>query len=234
MSSGGYIAILEKKLGRKVKENTQSADVAVAIKAKGLALEATFDVAARGTGGLGDKESDTIFKAASARIDEVLEDIIMGQTFFDKINKKVSITSKGKVKIPDKVRGLTDKRNRAMSGLSLSRILNLTLSRHIENLMGTGNRLVHRTGRLANSAQVQGLRFKEKVDRQRKNRVSVFFNYMIAPYAVFEPSGKQHKPGRSPSKLIREALNSAMRETLSKQSFKNNTFDYMYDGSKFK
>jgi len=233
MSSSTYISILEKKLGRKVKENTQSADVAVAIKAKGLALEATFDVKARGMGGLGDKEANTIFEAASTRIDEVLEDIIMGQTFFDDDSKKVSITSKGKIDIPDKVRGLTDKRNRAMSGLSLSRILNLTLTKHIQQLMGSGNRLNNVTGRLANSAQVQGIRFQEKANRQIKNRVSIFFNYMIAPYAVFEPTGKQHKPGRSPSKLIREALNNAMREVLSKQSFKNNKFDYMYKGRDF-
>ena len=230
MSSPGYIAILEKKLGRNVKERTQSADVAVAITGKGLSLEGTFDVKARGTGALGDKEVDSVFEAASTRIDEILEDIIIGQTYFD---KELKITNKGKVNIPSTVQGLTDKRNRAMSGLSLSRILNLTLAKHIQQLMGSGNKLENRTGRLANSAQVTGLRFQEKVERQRKGRVSVFFNYMIAPYATFEPGMAQSKPGRSPSKLIQEALRASMKEILSEQSFKNNMFDYTYKGKRF-
>lgn len=231
MNSDTFDHILEKKAGKlrkDTKEKTRAADIFVKLNRKGAKLVGAFE--ARSTEAFGEGVDQTVLEAASERLDNIINDWTLGQAFFD---TEVKYSTKTKVKVPTKVPGLTDKRRRSISGLTLSSILNLTLSSYIQMLMGKGNRLVNRTGRLAHSAQVTGIRFQEKVERQRKNRVSVFFNYMIAPYATFEPSGKQHKPGRSPSKLIKEALTLALKRALSKQSFKNHIFESEYKGRRF-
>ena len=224
--------VLEAKLGRKLdKQNLSDAEASSRVNVKGLSLTATFQ--ARSSDVFEEGAVVSAVEAAEQRVTELLGGVVLGQVFFDKETLSVSQMRKSKIKVPGRVYGLSDKRGKLMSGPQLVTILNLTLDSYIEKLMGTGNRLNWKTGRLSNSAQVSGIKFRERVGREQKNRVSVFFHYMIAPYSVFEEGGRQHKPGRDPSKLIQEALKLAMRAVLSDTSYKYNIFDRSYEGEPF-
>lgn len=231
--SAAYDAILERKLGRKLnKANAIDATTSVNINAKGLSLKNSF-IELKSTDVFAEGVVDDAFNAASERLDDILENIVMGQRFFDKKTETTKFAKKGRVKIPGEVRGLRNKAGQFISGLQLSVILNSTLDNYISQLMGHDGRLERQSGRLSNSAQVTGIRFQDNVANQRENKVSIFFNYMIAPYSVFEEGGRQHKPGRSPSILIKEALHLALRNALSKTSFNNNVFANIYKGRRF-
>lgn len=219
-----FADIIERKLGRKIHDKrTAVSDTAVLAESKGLALKATFEWKLRNDeeGELSGLEGIAL-DAASQRIEEMLDGIIQ-QDIFDFRSKK-KIRTQGRVKVPGTALGLIDKKGRGISGLQLANILNLVLHRYVKDLMGTNNRLVNRTGRLANSAQVNRLIFRKATGREKKNRVSVFFHYMIAPYRVFEPGHKLHKPGRSPVTLIKLALKKALKDALNPVSFKRTIF----------
>lgn len=220
-----FAEIIERKLGAKVKDKrTAISDIAVHAEAKGLKLKATFNWELRNEeeGNLAGFEQDA-FDAASRRVEELLDGIIF-QDVFDS-DRKIVVRNKGRVKVPDTAIGLRDNKGRIISGLQLSRILNLTLTMYVQQLMGTQGRLVNRTGRLANSAQVNRLAFRKAEGAERKNRVSIFFQYMIAPYRVFEPGHVMHKPGRSPVTLIKAALMNALKAALNPTSFKTTIFN---------
>lgn len=229
MASGVYKAILERKLGRQIKDNTRDADLLSSIERKGELLKGSIIL--RSDDPMDPSVADAAFEAASERVDQLLDDITIGQGIFDKESKTVKYKSRGKVDVPSTIYGLTDKRGRILSGLALARILNITLANYIKELMGTKGRLRYQTGRLANSANVNGLELTDKIANQRKNRVSIYFSYLIAPYSVFEPGHRMHKPGRSPSRLIKDALKQALQDTLSARSFANHIFNTEYRGA---
>ena len=227
--SSTFEAILERKLGRKVaRKGTQRADLLVAMKSKGLELNIAMQ--ARGADVFTEDTVEDINESMNQRLEDIINDTLIGFSFFEESSSRVSFTNKGKVDVPKAVYGLLDKRRRPISALSLARLLNLILVKHVKELMGNGRRLNNVTGRLANSFQVTGIDQVQRLAQQRKNRVSVFFTYQLAPYATFETGGKQHLPGRQPSKLGKEALRSALREALHADSFDNNIFETVFEG----
>lgn len=220
-----FAEILERKLGRKIsKDKTVTADVLAGIEAKGLALKGTFEVKGRLneeidlSGFISDAEG-----AAAARVDLLLDGMLTQDLWDPDRRTKYRVSSS--IQVPDKVSGLRDSKGRFISGLQLSRVLNLVLHDEVERLMGTGNRLEYKTGRLANSAQVTKIGYDSASGDQRKSRVSIFFQYMLAPYEVFEQGHAMHKQGRSPTILIKTAIMNALKKALSPSSFKKAIFN---------
>jgi hypothetical protein len=231
--STSFDSILERKLGRKLdKNNAADATASVNVNAKGVSLQGTF-IELKSTEVLEPEAIADIYSAASQRLDDILEGIVMGQRWFDKDGSKtIKYEKKTKVQVPTKVAGLRDKSGQYLSGMQLAVILNTTLEKYVKQLMNSGGRLKNQSGRLANSAQVTGIDYVKKMKTQRKARVSIFFNYMVAPYSVFEPGSKGSlgSKSRSPSRLIKTALHLALKDALSKTSFKNNMFNHIYKG----
>jgi len=70
--------------------------------------------------------------------------------------------------------------------------------------MGTGSEhrvLNYRSGRLANSAQV------ERLSESRQGMITAFYTYMKNPYATFSDGGRQSSPkSRDPKLLIAKSI----------------------------
>ncbi len=87
---------------------------------------------------------------------------------------------------------------------SLQVLINSHLAAQIEKNMGTGSAkrvLNYRTGRLANSANV------ERMTQSREGMITAFYSYMKNPYATFSDGGKQEYPkSRDPKLLISKSI----------------------------
>lgn len=163
--------------------------------------------------------------AVGERLDKTLRDIAIQDIFED--GEKIRKTSNVKVPTRSGSGALRLRQgNRLVSPLNLSRILNLALQRHVEDLMGTAaHTLKYQTGRLAASAQITSLEFNKAEGRQRKHRMGIGFAYALAPYEVFEPGHRMHKQGRSPTALIRSAIREALIDALTPASYLGIKFD---------
>lgn len=212
MSTPVFKEIVAKQLGVKFNDRsgTQSADLIEAAQFKFLELKGTFEL--RAQEGLLEEDIQDFDKAASRYVDLILmnaadEDIekLVNQQSF-----RVDKRSKTRVRQSNLLR---DRRNRPISPLNLQRLLNLVLVAHTKSLMGTGGRLVNRTGRLANSGVVTEIR-----ETPKSNSVSFFFTYMLYPYEVFEPYSPDTRglgsKQRSPKALFKEAINLALDSLL--------------------
>lgn len=86
----------------------------------------------------------------------------------------------------------------------LQTLINNSLSKQIQKNMGTGNSrnvLNYRTGRLAESAEVQRLTLS------REGMISAYYSYMKDPYATFSQGGQQSVPqSRDPKLLISKSI----------------------------
>lgn len=225
MASKSFEAILSRKLGKNMKGRNIPVHLNSVIRAKGLDLQATFKVRA----------SDLVppellveqsFEAASRRIDDILEDQFsldaLDSRFF---TRTVRSSKAGEVTIKSQVFGLRDTKGRIMSGMSLSRLLNLVLFRYVKNLM-VGERLINRTGRFAHSAMVTGMVGADTLENQ--SSVSIFFTYMVAPYSIFESTEPWARGGsRDPRTLISLAIQEALKDILNPESYKSNLFKTM-------
>lgn len=209
MTTPQFRDIVAKQLGIKFSERagTQSADLIEQAEFKFLQLKGMLEL--RAEQGLLEKDIQDFDAAASRYVDLILMDaadedvekLANQQTF--RVNKK----SKTGVRATNLLR---DKRNRPISPLNLQRLLNLTLVRYAKQLMGMGERLVNRTGRLANSGTVTEVR-----ETPASNSVSFFFTYMLYPYQVFEPGRRLgDPPERSPKALFKDAINLALNDLL--------------------
>lgn len=225
--------ILNKKVAGKSKEaRNRTALTDTKLDIAGLKFNGTFSFSTQRLKEEVDLQpfADSAMDAALLKVDELLDDIT-SQDVFD-LDLKRKVRKSGKVKVPKShIFGLRDKSGRPMNALSLSRLLNITLHTYVKEVMDTGNRLKYKSGRFANSAQVNAINFRDKMDRERKSRVSIMFHYMIAPYSIFEKGGKMHKPGRDPRLIIRDALNLALKDLLSPTSFQNNIIKPKYGGT---
>ena len=216
MRSAFFDEILKKTLGKKYKVKSTDGDVidiSTAIRMSATELEATFDLRSKMKGSMESLLPD-IDKAVEERISLLVQDMA-SQDIYDEKSKKV-ITRREKIIAPpiSADTQLRDKRGRIMSPLSLTRIVNLSLAKYVRDNMGTPA-LRYRTGRLANSAVINGV-------TKGKQKFSVMFSYMTAPYATFEKGGAQYGDGRrSPKMLIRKAIKQALEDILSPKSYKN-------------
>jgi hypothetical protein len=99
--------------------------------------------------------------------------------------------------------------------LSLTNLLNLGLAEQIRQNMGTGDRrdvLNYRTGRFANSANV------ERLTMSKQGMITAFYTYMKNPYATFSVGGKQQFPrSRDPKLLISKSIRELAAQQVSNQ-----------------
>jgi hypothetical protein len=207
MSSEQFKQIVEQQLGKKIRRSgTQGADLIAAASLKAMSLQGMFQL--RAEEGLLEEDIQD-FEAAAFRYvelilrdaaDEDVEKLANQETF--RLNKK----SKTKVASLGLLR---DKRNRVISPLNLQRLLNLTLVKFTQSLMGTSGRLNNQTGRLANSGTVTEVR-----ETPKSRSASFFFTYMLYPYQVFEPGGSMGSSDRSPQQLFKDAINLALTSLL--------------------
>lgn len=93
---------------------------------------------------------------------------------------------------------------------SLINFLNQKLHDKIRDNMGKGGSqqiLNYRTGRFARSAKIQTL-----YPIGEKNAIGAQVKYMRHPYAVFEPKGRLHKPGRDPHRIFGKSIRQLLQE----------------------
>lgn len=190
------------------KAPSQNAIIQEATSRKGLDLRATMSLRAE------DDLSEEDTKAFEKSVDQYVDDLMEG-LFRRNINAIIDTSErkgkKTKIKVTA-VYGLRDRAGRAISALSLTRLLNLTLYKYAQELMGKNGRLVNRTGRLAHSGVITN------ISQQKPGTVSIYFKYMLYPYEVFEPGGKMGTANRSPSQLFTDATNNALRDILNPSS----------------
>lgn len=101
---------------------------------------------------------------------------------------------------------------RLVSAFTLQNLLTVKMRAIATKKMGTGGRLVYRTGRLINSSSV------EPQIVNIGNNVSLQFRYMFSPYEVFDPSVSTYNglssANRNPRRLFTESLKEAAKEVL--------------------
>lgn len=212
--------ILERVLGKIPKKESQKAMWVQALKQKKFNLSGTMEF--RSEDFMSDTTAGNIEVAAGLQVEEIMSGIL-NQDIFDEDTKE-TIRDTGNINVPA-VYGLRDRTNTNISAINLVRIVNLTLHNYVEELMGTKGALKYQSGRLANSAQVSALNLSSKVDTGRVRGASVFFQYMLAPYAVFGKGGKRYTSSRDPVPLIRAAVMNAFKYALNTESFKSLDFN---------
>lgn len=203
--SRSFTDILSKKLGKDIREGSQSAEILSAITSKALDFSGT--VRLRADEYLNDDDITKAEDSASEYMDNVLEEFA-DNTIEKMLLAKFDKREKGGLKI--KAAGLLrDKNGRIISPLKLSILLEAVLYRYVQELMGTGGRLRNRTGRLAHSGTITN------IAQVGKSKVSFMFRYQTAPYSVFEPGGRMGSAERSPKELFTQAIKNALNDLLS-------------------
>ena len=208
MPSPTYKQLVERQLGSRFKGQSQLARIEIFSEFKGVALNRmTFEVAAK----YGMEEDSEVIEAldnaASRFVDNILDNITDSDLFKERKPYKKSTKDQIQISTPGLFR---DKSGKFISAFNLQRLLNLTLYSYVAELMTEGSgRLVYRTGRLAHSGLITGI-------REGKNRnVSFYFRYMLAPYEVFENNPRMNPTGeRSPIKLFSTAIYNALQDML--------------------
>ena len=171
-----------------------------------------------------------VVTASERHVESIVRDVIMAHDVWDEKAKEVVSTERKKVQVSSKdVKFRRRRTGGAISNMGLVRIMNILLSQKIEKLMRSSSKnLNYVSGRLANSAQVTKLNVGS-TSADGKVNVSLFFNYMTIPYAIYEPGNSRGSPARSPKKLIREAMELALVETLAEKSYKRFNFNKRFD-----
>ncbi len=130
-----------------------------------------------------------------------------------------------------------DKANRPISAINLTRLLNAGLDKYMRLAMNPGglveNTLTYRTGRFSNSVRVEELKSGKLTDsagnQRAKGTTSLYFNYMVAPYSVFDPAistnqRANYSDSYNPRLIIRAAIDEALRDILHSDVFKTEVF----------
>lgn len=205
-----FMQILAKKLKKDIiRDGSQLANISSELKGKALDFQTTINLRAD------EYLSDTDISNAEASAEEAaiaLVDNLANLTVEKLITQSLSQKSKGKLKL-NSPGLLRDKKGKIISAFNLSLLLNASLYRYVQELMGSGGRLNNITGRLAHSGSITNIS-----NRQGSDRVSVMFRYQMAPYSTFEPGGKQGSKARSPKALFTQAIRNALKDLLSPKS----------------
>lgn len=195
--------LVEKELKGKLRQGSQEALLLEQVRLKQGELAASLEL--RAEQGTTPEDLKGFEDATDTYID----------SYIDNLLEQADLTSRSKSKIKlGALHPLRDSRGRFISVFNLARLLNVVLYKYVKALMGTGGKLVYRTGRLANSAEITEI---SPVDDDRVSG-SIYFTYMLAPYSTFELGGKQGSSLRAPSTLIDEAIEDALRDLLSPES----------------
>jgi hypothetical protein len=210
-----FEAILQKAIGRG--GDTLPAKTLVDVVSKGLDLKGTLELRFKDEmPEATEKEiADKALTAAVTRIEDIISGVLSKDMLSNGFLNKTTKTKKsGKVDIAAKIAGLQGADGRFISAINLAKILNVTLFEHVKNLM-VAPALVNDTGRFAHSAHINGI-----TGGKNQTRGSIFFSYMLMPYAVFAG----HKT-RDPASLIKKAISIALAKALSPSSFKKANFN---------
>jgi len=170
--------------------------------------------------------------AARNHVRDIIDDVIMAHDIWDENTKEITKTSRQKVKVAsDNLKFRRKRGGGAISSMGLVRIMNIILEQKMKYLMEKSTKnLNYVSGRLANSAQVVGLDVGKTSSKGQVN-VSLMFNYMTMPYKVFEPGQGQGSTARDPKKLIREAMDLALLDTLAPKSYKRFKFNKRFSST---
>lgn len=89
---------------------------------------------------------------------------------------------------------------------------------------GRNTPLRNRTGRFVSSANVSKVRLENIPSRRtKKQKLSLYFNYMIAPYSVFDPTVSSYNnlssAARNPRRILGEALAKAARDLIRQKAY---------------
>lgn len=108
--------------------------------------------------------------------------------------------------------GIQTTSGKFVSQVNLRSMLQVAMWKYIiEDMKQPDAPLKFRTGRFASSAKLSTVRLSEKA-----TQVSLYFTYMMRPYAVFDPryGNKLASSGRNPQRIIGEALEKAAKDII--------------------
>lgn len=176
---------------------------------------------------LTDQDIDKIMDLAIDAIYAELDGIQVSVADGTKLTSKRGYKKHGKVKGVGGSQGIRDRKGRFLGGLKLANLLNILIKQEAADIMKNrthGNTLNFRTGRLANSGRITSL---------NTNTGSIYFQYQMAPYSVFEKGGKKHKPGRDPRNIFGNAIAEALSKLLSQKDIKSGIFKIYHGRSNY-
>lgn len=175
-----------------------------------------------------DQISSSILSSLDTENIEIVDGILSQMKL--SITKPINRVGRGKFKIGKDVKatsgdlkaGIQLQNGRFSSATNLRALLKLLTIKNVTEEMkslGTSG-LKYRTGRLATSIDL----FPIKMDKANPSKLSLFYTYMLYPYAVFDPRVSSNpslaSPARNPQKLIGEALLKAAQQLIhSRYSF---------------
>lgn len=215
MPSLTFEDIIKRKIGvARVKGEKIPATLETALIKKGLGLEGMFSMRLSQETEDDQNIPDKALAAASERIDGLIEGILDREIE----GGSRSIKFRGRTEIVGTSRGITTKDGRIISTRNLGNLLNAALFEAVRENMRLP-RLVFRTGRFAHSANIMRVEARDRLETQRKNRVSIFYSYMLFPYQVFEKN-----KNRDPRPLIELSIKQTLKDLLSPRSFAANIF----------
>lgn len=199
------------------------------LKSRGVDIAYTMTV--RGEGGdldsISDSQLDEIAEAAIQSLESEIAGIQVSILEGEASKKGKRFSSRGKVRGVSAGGAPRGKDGRFLGALKLATLLNIMIKQEAANIMKNrthGNTLNFRTGRLANSGTVTTVNMKTK---------SVYFQYMTAPYDVFERGGKMYKPGRDPRDIFANAIAEALSNLLSNKDITSNNFKLYHGRSRY-
>jgi hypothetical protein len=206
---------LSLKNGEKIPASTL-----VELRNKGVELEGTIAVRLKEEGEPLDNIPEKAFQAAVLRVEDIIDGVISRNMLSDTFFTTTTVTrKKSQVAVPAKATGLRDSGGRYLSAINLARLLNITIFEHVKDNM-VRPALKYGTGRFAHSVQINELKVLKSPSENSKGKASIYFSYMLLPYAVF--SGDEN---RDPGELIRKAVAVALRKALNTASFSKMEFD---------
>ena len=218
MASAIFESILSDALKKKTstgKRVSQALLIETNMQQKKLSLTNTIALRRADGEDISDNDLAAAEDSANAYVDALVEEMaLMDLDLLIRYDKR----TKKKFKAPgEDIKGLRRKTGEYIKPATLQSLLNATLFRYTQALMGSP-RLNNRTGRLAHSGVVVSL--AEPRGKNKDNKISLFFKYMTAPYAVFEPNSGNPRgsEARSPSDLFAEALDNALTDILNPAS----------------
>ena len=103
-------------------------------------------------------------------------------------------------------------KGKLVSQINLKTLLERLTRYYVTQDMTRGNaNLKYRTGRFAHSVQITGTSVHKS-----GNKLSIFYNYMIRPYQVFDPrfGNKMSSNDRNPQRIIGQAVAKAARDIM--------------------
>ncbi len=229
MASNVFEAIVKYRLGKVPSQfSKQDVQIQVAANHKRDHLKTTF--LAHAGEDLTPETIKALEKAADDYIDDVfvpdVYDLVEASISDDKRVTKTTRNESFKLQVAAP-HGLKLKNNQPISAPNLAKLLNTILYVYVSKLMGRaadgklggGRYFKYQTGRFAHTMKVLGIDTESISSKFRGT--SVYFSYLVSPYAVFEGDPRYSGKYATPTMLGKQAIQAAMLDTLHKDSIKS-------------